>query len=193
MHTSSNPPTATAGFTLVELLVVIGIILVLTAIAVPSIGVVRNSVRNTQTVSQVQGLYAGCEVYAMEDHRHMPPPMETDLSLRTALNTSLTPRTLDLLRDRGVMWESAQLGPDEATGRALLDAWRRPFRYKPDINMDGVFDKPAPQDDWNAKKNEPFPYLWSLGKPSGNDAADADQSAAARWIYVKTHVEKPIP
>jgi prepilin-type N-terminal cleavage/methylation domain-containing protein len=187
MHSFLDKSSATAGFSLVEILVVIGIILMLTAIAVPVIATVRNSVRNTQTTSQVQGLYAGCEVYAMEDRRRMPPPMEADLSLRTSLNTSLAPRTLDLLRDRGVMWESAQLGPDEATGRALLDAWHRPIRYQPDVNMDGVFDKPAPQADWNAKSNEPFPYVWSLGKPSGaGDIADADPAKADHWIYVKT-------
>lgn len=187
MHTSAKPLPATAAFTLIELLTVIGIILVLTAIALPAIGTIRNSARATQTASQVQGLYAGCEVYAMEDRRRMPPPMESDLTLRTSQGSNLAARTLDLLRDRGCMWETSQLGEQEATGRALLDAWRRPLRYQPDVDMDGVMDKPAPQADWNAKSSEPFPYLWSLGKPSGNDATDAAAASAGRWIYVKTN------
>lgn len=186
MTTRHDAPGGTAGFSLIELLVVIGIILVLAGIALPVIGVIRNSVRHTQTSSQVQGLYAACEVYAIEDRRHLPPPAETDLTLRTALGTSLAPRTLDLLRERGCQWQSAQLGPDEATGRALLDAWRRPLRYQPDLNMDTVIDKPAPQADWNAKSSEPFSYVWSLGKPGGDDAADAAVANAASWIYVKT-------
>lgn len=186
MTTQHAAPARTAGFSLVELLVVIGIILVLAAIALPVIGAVRNSVRKTQTTSQVQGLYAACEVYAIEDRRHLPPPMEVDLTLRTALGTSLAPRTLDLLRDRGCQWQSEQLGPDEVNGRALLDAWRRPVRYHPDDDMDTVIDKPAAQADWNAKSSEPFSYVWSLGRPSGDDAADAATSNAANWIYVKT-------
>jgi prepilin-type N-terminal cleavage/methylation domain-containing protein len=181
-----DAPGRTAGFSLVELLVVIGIILVLAGIALPVIGAVRNAVRKTQTTGQVQGLYAACEVYAIEDGRHLPPPVETDLTLRTALGTSLAPRTLDLLRDRGCQWQSSQLGPDEATGRALLDAWRRPIRYQPDVNMDTVIDKPAAQADWNAKSSEPFSYVWSIGKPGGDDAADAAAANAANWIYVKT-------
>lgn len=175
-----------AGFSLIELLVVIGIILLLAGIALPAIGAVRNAVRKTQTSSQVQGLYAACEVYAMEDGRRQPPPAEADNSLRTALGTSLAPRTLDLLRERGCQWRSEQLGPEEATGRALLDAWRRPLRYLPDVDMDGTMDKPAPQADWNAKSSEPFSYVWSLGKPSGDDTADAAPANAANWIYVKT-------
>ena len=165
---------------------VIGIILVLAAIAIPVVNVARQAVRKTQTTAQVQGLYAACEVYAIEDRRHLPPPAEVDQTLRTALGSSLAPRTLDLLRDRGCQWQSEQLGPDAATGRPLLDAWRRPLRYQPDANMDGVIDKPAPMADWNAKASEPFPYVWSLGKPSGDDAADAASANSAQWIYVMT-------
>lgn len=186
MHTFRTAPSATAGFSLIEVLVVVGIITVLAAIAVPVIGSIRTSARTTQSASQVQGLYAACEVYAMEDRRRMPPPMEADLTLRTTQNTGLAARTLDLLRDRGASWESAQLGPDEGTGRALLDAWRRPLRYQADIDMDGVPDRPAPRTDWNAKGNEPYPYVWSLAKPSGDEVADAAIVSAPRWIYVKT-------
>lgn len=183
MHTHR---ITTAGFTLVELLVVIGIILVLTAIALPAIGAIRNAARSAQTGTQVRALYAACQVYALEDRQRMPPPAEADLSLRTALGSPLANRTLDLLGERGIQIDSAQLGPAEATGRALLDGWRRPLRYLPDVDMDGSADKPAPQADWNAKGDEPYPYVWSLGKPSGDDAADADPAAGPRWIYATT-------
>ena len=117
----------------------------------------------------------------------MPPPGEVDLSLRTVLGSAMANRTLDLLGERGIQIDSAHLGPMEAIGRALLDGWRRPLRYQPDIDMDGAADKPAPQNDWNAKTEEPYPYVWSLGKPSGDEAADQDAAAAPRWIYVKTN------
>jgi type II secretory pathway pseudopilin PulG len=180
------PRTTGAGFTLIELLTVFGIILVLTAIALPAIGAIRNSARAAQTATQVQAIYAACQVYALEDRHRMPPPAEADLTLRTAQGSALSNRTLDLLNDRGIQIDTTHLGPVEATGRALLDGWRRPLRYQPDIDMDGSTDKPAPQADWNAKSDEPYPYVWSLGRPSGDDVADADASAAAHWIYVKT-------
>lgn len=176
----------TAGLSLIELLTVIGIIMLLVAISLPVVQSVRNSVRGTQAVNQVQGLYAACEVYAMEDRRRLPPPVEADLSLRTNLGGSGPARTLDLLRERGCEWRVADLGPESATGRVLLDAWRRPVRYQSDIDMDATADKPAALADWNAKEVEPYAYVWSLGRPSGaGDAADADTTHAEHWIYKK--------
>lgn len=187
MTTRIDAPGRTAGFSLVELLVVIGIILVLAAIALPVIGVVRNSVRKSQTSTLVQSLTAACEVYAIEDRRRQPPPAEADLSLRTAPDGD-PPRSLDLLRDRGMVWRVNMLGPGEATGRPLCDAWQRNVRYQPDVDMDGTMDGPAPlQTDWNAKQREPFAYIWSLGKPSGaGDVADATVTHVADWIYTRS-------
>lgn len=175
-------PSGDAAFTLTELLTVIGIILVMLAIAMPVMGSIRNAARKTQTVTRVQAVFAACQVYALEDRRRMPPPAEIDLTLRTAQGGSMAARTLDLLQDRGLMIDGTQLGLMGATGRSLLDAWRRPLRYQPDIVMDGIIVKPAAKDDWNANAEEPFAYVWSLGKPSGNEAEDT--GIAAGWIYV---------
>ncbi|MBN8525500.1 MAG: type II secretion system protein [Planctomycetes bacterium] len=175
-----------AGFTLVELLTVIGILLVLVAIALPAVNSVRNAARTSTTTNLVQGLQVAVESYVIEDRRHLPPPMEADLSLRAARDGE-APRTLDLLRSRGMEWRLEMLGPEEANGRPLVDGWKRMIRYQPDTDMDRSPDRPAPRDDWNAKGREPFAYLWSLGKPSGaGDAADADPSQAERWIYTRS-------
>jgi len=179
-------PITRHALTLIELLVVIGIILLLTAISLPAIKAIRHAARMAQTTTQVQALTAGCEVYALEDRQHLPPPAEAGLDLRTGALDGLPARSLDLLQARGVHFESAQLGPAEPNGRQLLDAWYRPIRYQPDIDMDGTADKPAPQSDWNAKGNEPYPYVWSYGKPSRDETADEAPAAATRWIYVRT-------
>lgn len=180
----NRQPPCRAALTLVELLVVIGIILLLTAIALPAVGAIRNAARQAQATGQVQALTAGCEVYALEDRQRRPPPAETDLALRTGLRAELPARNLDLLEERGIRYENAQLAEADPRGRVLLDPWRRPLRYQPDTDMDGTADKPAPQEDWNAKDAEPYPYLWSLGRPV--DDGDAAPAAAGRWIYVRT-------
>lgn len=176
-----------AAMTLVELLVVITVIVVLIGLLMPAIAVVRNATHKAAATAMIQGLTAACEVYAMEDRQKRMPPAETDDTLRTSLGTGQPLRTLDLLRALGAEWRTEQLGLAGATGRPLIDGWNRTVRYRPDIVMDGTMTKPAPQDDWNAKKQEPYPYIWSLGAPTGKgDTYDQDPARASRWIYKKT-------
>jgi hypothetical protein len=63
----------------------------------------------------------------------------------------------------------------------LVDAWRRPFRYALDPVVDGDPKRPAPITGWNPKNAEPFPYLWSLGRPQAGDD-DALQANHPRWV-----------
>ena len=176
------------GFTLTELIVTSAIIVVLVSMLLPAIGLVRNSVRRAKTQTLLDGLCSAVEIYSLEDPRRRYPPVEADKSLRTSTNTSGTALTLDLLRERGSGWRNADLDSSSGTGvnDRLIDAWRRPVRYTIDDNMDKVIvaDRPAPLAvDWNPKDREPFAYIWSLGKPSGDDVADADSANYSRWLY----------
>ncbi len=167
------------GFTLVELIVAVAIVVILVSLLLPAITMVRNSVRRAKTVGLIDGLTAALEIYALEDGRRRFPAVESDQSLRTSTNTGGAPRTLDLLRDRGSLWRN-----DDLEGDRLVDAWRRPVHYVVDSVIDKVIDRPAAhKTDWNPKAREPFGYVWSLGRPSGNDAADADPTDASRWLY----------
>jgi prepilin-type N-terminal cleavage/methylation domain-containing protein len=169
------------GFTLVELVVAIAIVIILVSLLLPAISMVRDSVRRAKTVGLIDGLTAALEIYALEDGRRRFPAVEADQSLRTSSNTGGAPRTLDLLRDRGSLWRNDDL---EAGGDRLVDAWRRPVHYVVDDLIDKVIARPAlHRTDWNPKAREPFGYVWSLGRPSGNDAADADPTDASRWLY----------
>ena len=190
MHAPSTvrppaPPTAARAFTLVELLVTISIILVLMALLIPAIGMVRDSVRRAKTVALIDGLTAAAEIYAMEDGRHRYPPVEADQSMRTNNDVGAL-RSLDLVRERGAQWRHADLdtAPGSSAPDRLVDAWRRPIHYVVDDLIDKVIARPAPlKTDWNPKSREPFGYVWSLGKPSGDEVADADPNDASRWLY----------
>lgn len=178
-----NIPTQARGaigraFTLVELLVTIAIVLVLVAMIIPGVGMVRDSVKRSKTVGLITGLTGALEIYAMEDGRHRYPPVETDQSMRTNGDVGAL-RNLDLLRERGSQWRNADLDADR-----LVDAWRRPVRYTVDDLIDKLIARPAPLlTSWNAKSREPFGYVWSLGRPKGDEAADADPANADRWLY----------
>lgn len=169
------------------MLVVIAIILILVGMTIPAISMVRHAVKRGKTKNMVAGLTGAIHVYAHEDGRRRYPPTEPDQSLRTQGTSGVgTPRTLDLLAERGAIWRREDLDASVAGGSLdrLVDAWRRPIRYAVDEVIDTNIARPAAHKiDWNSKGREPFGYVWSLGRPSGDDVADADPTDASRWLY----------
>lgn len=184
-YTNAVTPNRTA-FTLIELLVVVAIVLVLTSLLLVGVGMVRQSVRRSKTTGLIQGITAAMELYALEDGRKRFPEARPDQSLRSSSNTGGEPLVLDMLRDRGALWRNDDLdaAPGSSAADRLVDAWKRPVRYTVDKVIDKNIDRPAPsRTDWNPKSREPFGYVWSLGRPSGDDAADALPANADRWIF----------
>jgi prepilin-type N-terminal cleavage/methylation domain-containing protein len=176
-----------AGFTLIELLVVISVIMVLIALLFPAVQAVRNSANKAAAESMIKGLHLAMEIYAGEDRQHRYPAVEADQLLRTRMTTGGGARALDLLRAVGLEWRVEQLAPPMGGGQdCLVDPWGRGYRYAFDP-ADGTVVRPAPQADWNPKGEEPFAYVWSLGRPGkGGEATDALAANAPNWIYRRT-------
>lgn len=176
---------ADTAFTMIELLITIGIIIILIALLLPAIGMVRNSVMHAKTVELIAGLTAAAEIYIQEDTRHRYPPVEPDQSMRTC-NLVGSELTLDLLRDRGAQWRQSDLtlASGSTMPDCLVDAWKRQVYYTVDDVIDHVIARPAPSmTNWNPDSLEPFAYIWSLGRPTGNQAADLNPSNASNWIF----------
>src|SRR5690606_30387468 len=112
-----GPPRRPGGFTLIEMLVVIVIIMILVGLTIPALGMVRHAVKRGKTKSIIEGLTGAIHLYAHEDGRRRYPPTEPDQSLRTRGTSGVgTPRTLDLLADRGAMWRREDLDASVAGG-----------------------------------------------------------------------------
>jgi prepilin-type N-terminal cleavage/methylation domain-containing protein/prepilin-type processing-associated H-X9-DG protein len=66
-------PRRRPGFTLVELLVVIGIIAILISILLPTLARVRESARKTDCASRLRQLTTAVHIYANENRNEVPP------------------------------------------------------------------------------------------------------------------------
>ncbi|MEQ9461959.1 MAG: type II secretion system protein [Phycisphaeraceae bacterium] len=71
-HHKANAGGAWGGFTTIELLVVISIIALLVAILLPTLGAVRNLVRQTEAQSQARGIQTGLTLFAQDNNAWFP-------------------------------------------------------------------------------------------------------------------------
>src|SRR5688572_12134261 len=86
-------PRRRRGFTLAELLVVIGIIALLVSILVPVIGRVRISGQAADTAALIRAIDAACQTY-QSDHQAYPGPLAAD-ELGLGIPSGITSYGLD--------------------------------------------------------------------------------------------------
>jgi len=71
----------TKAFTLVELLVVIGIIALLISILLPSLNRAREAAKAVQCSSNLRQIYLASQLYAQDNKQWLPPMFDTDIVL----------------------------------------------------------------------------------------------------------------
>ena len=165
-------------------------------ITIPVISLINNAAIKRAATSTVMNVTIAMRSYADEDPRRFFPPQDTNRFL--IYDTANSSSTLALLETYGYKVPFPELDTDSSgTARNLVDGWGQPIFYQIDGPyrnagvldthlMNGTADKPATLADWNPKGDEPFAYVWSLGRPlSGASATVPDPSKTTNWIYPK--------
>lgn len=183
------------GFTLIELIVVVVIIAILTAVLISAVYVVRQRAKTSSTKATILKLTSALETYKLDDQNHRyplhellspPEPMSPYQLLGTQPVVPGYPEGV-----LGLLFEMQLYTIDRTLvdGRET-DGWNGPIYYH--------LQRPAPAQgagrlvDWNwdadnsrAKlwnsacdppRPAPYPYIFSLGQ--GGSTADA-----STWIY----------
>lgn len=122
------------GFTLVELLIVIGIIVVLVAILIPVLGKARASSQSVACLSNLRQIMMGFHLYAGDNQGRLPDPIAAQESWESLLRKYLTSKDVYHCQSDGGLFEKFRSSydwrdtPDPLTTMAgkSLDEIRRP-------------------------------------------------------------------
>jgi prepilin-type N-terminal cleavage/methylation domain-containing protein len=139
------------AFTLIELLIVIGIIALLAGMAVPAGNMVMKRARALQAKAAMSGLVIAIKGYQTEYNRY---PMAAGKTEDTLIDTATDPDFLDTLMANNATNNPRQVkfydpapakngtnGYDDAA-KTLLDPWGNGYQIVIDYNQDGKVENP---------------------------------------------------
>jgi prepilin-type N-terminal cleavage/methylation domain-containing protein len=143
-----------SAFTLIEMLIVIGIIAVLAALAIPTTGVAMRMVKKVRTQAVLKDLTLGIKGYQTEYGRYpMPPDFKSEEPIKTSEGAGLLKVLMGQdeqgLNARAITYiepPPAKSGAGGLTGErggyGLADFWGEPYEVVMDLNYDNRIRNP---------------------------------------------------
>jgi prepilin-type N-terminal cleavage/methylation domain-containing protein len=168
------------GFTLVEMVIVIAIILILAALMIGVINTVMTNAQNQKTAALIKMLDDGCRTYKQEYNIYPPNDKGDSRCLHYYLgrervklldkDTNIKTTRPPIIEFKADMLEEAKGVPDPKNPSPVVDVWGRKIQYK------------TP-----GKYNQKHVDIWSSGK-NGNDELDPaakDFDDVVNWAKIE--------
>lgn len=153
----ATPTSGRAAFTLVELLVVIGVIVVLMGLLIPAVSIAKGKAKTTKTVGLLSQIQAACSAYKNENGFYPEARMD-----QTTWATNAA-ELLDQLRSVS----------REDFREPLKDAWGQLVHYRPAKHFPFDATKTPGLIDSAEPPGADSYQLWSRGKNTRDDVSSA--------------------
>lgn len=167
-------PKANGGFTLVELLVVIGVIAVLAGLLLPALSSARESARRAACKSNLKQIFTATQTYEMDYHRFPYSGSGNGEAIVTLAKEYLQPKIFECPSDAN----SVETLPDDSTDPSGWAVNQNNSVYASYIYLNHARDSPVT---WkHASQN---PWLW-CELHGGNDAENEYQNHGNKGGHV---------
>lgn len=144
------------GFTLVELLVVIGIIAVLISILLPALSKAMTAARTVQCLGNHRQLMLGITMYADENRGSLPPPQQTFTTFSWGGTTMTNANGIY------IQWFSAPFVGRYVNNSMWPNGSSTPIIYCTELNVPDLMSRPW-YDSVNNRNGIGLNYMWNCG------------------------------
>ena len=182
---SPAPASARTGFTLMELLVVISIIMLLMGMLFAGIRMAKDSAARAKTQSTISQLVAACENYRQVNGKYPEGTVLLELEFGPSPYSKVyTPASKTFAT---MNWESVNLALVDALNQAgesfkppVLDAWKKPIQYRPARYYPYISAAPVRIDGEDPPNRDGF-QMWSIGKDKIDNAGELTSDDVTSW------------
>ena len=191
-HPTANSAPTLSGFTLMELLVVISIIMLLMGMLFAGIRLAKDSAARAKTQATISQLVAACENYRQVNGRYPegtianPPTLPRGFEDPQAFGTGTYDKPFTDFNEQkwdyinGALVDALNVA-GESFKYPVVDAWKKPIHYRPAKYYAYLPTATNKRIDGEDPPNRDSCLLWSIGKNKTDEAGELSSDDVTSW------------